>query len=127
MPGGSKKGGGLETEQSTFYLKSGNNTSFKNMGSSPLEHEGGAMGYEAHRKEFGPNHIHKYDKDGNLVPSKSKGKWDMSNTILGGQVGRTAKKAIKEAKKKTEKRTKPFEEFLNEDVYKHLRKPMGSN
>ena len=72
---------------------------------SPLEHEGGAMGYEAHRKEFGPNHSHKRirDKHGDLVlkPSKSKAKWDMSNTTLGGQMAKTAKKAIKEAKKKS--------------------------
>ena len=35
MPGGSKKGGGLETKKSTFYLRSGNKTPFKQMGSSP--------------------------------------------------------------------------------------------
>ena len=37
MPGGSKKGGGLETKKSTFYLKSGNSPLFKTMGSSPLK------------------------------------------------------------------------------------------
>ena len=37
MPGGSKKGGGLTTKKSAFYLKSGNNTPFKMMGSSPLK------------------------------------------------------------------------------------------
>ena len=36
MPGGSKKGGGLTTKKSAFYLKSGNNPPFKQMGSSPL-------------------------------------------------------------------------------------------
>ena len=39
MPGGSKKGGGLKTKKSPFYLKSGNTTSFKNMGNSPLNQE----------------------------------------------------------------------------------------
>ena len=37
MPGGSKKGGGLETKKSTFYLKSGNSPLFKQVGSSPLK------------------------------------------------------------------------------------------
>ena len=40
MPGGSKKGGGLKTKKSAFYLRSGNSPLFKNMGSSPLEQEG---------------------------------------------------------------------------------------
>jgi len=41
MPGGSKKGGGLKTKKSAFYLKSGNKPTFKEMGSSPLyTHEG---------------------------------------------------------------------------------------
>lgn len=40
MPGKSKKGGGLETKKSAFYLRSGNTTPFKQMGSSPLKQGG---------------------------------------------------------------------------------------
>jgi|7_EtaG_2_1085326.scaffolds.fasta_scaffold12294_2 hypothetical protein len=39
MPGTSKKGGGLETKKSAFYLRSGNATPFKEMGSSPLKQD----------------------------------------------------------------------------------------
>jgi len=39
MPGGSKKGGGLKTKKSSFYLKSGNSPLFKMMGSSPVKQE----------------------------------------------------------------------------------------
>ena len=39
MPGKSKKGGGLETKKSSFYLKSGNTTPFKQMGSSPAKQD----------------------------------------------------------------------------------------
>ena len=44
MPGKSKKGGGLETKKSAFYLKSGNTTPFKQMGSSPAKQVGGDAG-----------------------------------------------------------------------------------
>ena len=50
MPGGSKKGGGLETKKSTFYLKSGNSPLFKMMGSSPLKQEEHFL----ERKQVGP-------------------------------------------------------------------------
>ena len=37
MPGGSKKGGGLKTKKSAFYMRSGNSPLFKTMGSSPAK------------------------------------------------------------------------------------------
>ena len=99
MPGGSKKGGGLKTKKSSFYLKSGNTTSFKQMGSSPLKQD---YVKDIYHKKFNPSGKIGRPKKVGTISDVSK---EITRVAKGGKVkADLIKEAAKEkVKQKTKK------------------------
>ena len=119
MPGGSKKGGGLKTKKSSFYLKSGNTTSFKQMGSSPLKQD---YVKDIYHKKFNPSGKIGRPKKVGTISDVSK---EITRVAKGGKVKADL---IKEAAKKSAKKAakKSFDKWMLGIIKKGGTRAMGT-